>query len=378
MIGIDLRYMNPIGGIPTAGVDVFVVELLEGFIKMGKQREIKLICYPHQNGTIRNLFPEYELVEVSTVVQQIAGLLTGGRIRGIGTLKRMKAYNKKMEKIGFDLIWFPYGTPDSTLQLQTPSVCTVHDLIMYHEEMAKGIDNGYGAMLQNSSHIITISDFVKQDIHCSFPSLDRPVTVIPNAVKVDISEQEQVAELEGRAYILDINAYQERKNAVTLLKAYATIADKIKQDLVFCGGWKQEGYYEKLEKMIEELGLQQRVHRFCSIPMAQRNWLLANADLFVTPSLSEGFGRTPVEAAICGIPVISSVSDSLQEATMGLLHYYQDATDEAELATLMLQVLQTPQKKEELEQISCKLQTEYAPFRMAEKYWEIFQKVMHG
>ena len=63
----------------------------------------------------------------------------------------------------------------------------------------------------------------------------------------------------------------------------------------------------------------------------ERNWLLTNAALFVTPSLFEGFGRTPVEAAICRIPVISTKETSLFEATQGLCSYVENPTDEKEL-----------------------------------------------
>ena len=97
----------------------------------------------------------------------------------------------------------------------------------------------------------------------------------------------------------------------------------------------------------------------------------------MTPSLKEGFGRTPVEAAICKIPVISSTCDSLQEATQGVVQYYQNARRVQERSDVMLQSIKNPPKEEMLEEISRKLTDIYKPVRLAEKYWSVFQKVLN-
>ncbi|HQN23066.1 MAG TPA: glycosyltransferase [Thermotogota bacterium] len=47
----------------------------------------------------------------------------------------------------------------------------------------------------------------------------------------------------------------------------------------------------------------------------QRNTLYQNAALFVSPSLCEGFGITPIEAALFGVPVITTRETSIPEAT---------------------------------------------------------------
>ena len=123
---------------------------------------------------------------------------------------------------------------------------------------------------------------------------------------------------------------------------------------------------------IEQNNLKNRVKLFIRIPTANRNWLLKNAKLFVTPSLYEGFGRTPVEAAMCRVSVISTKETSLFDATMGLVNYVENAKDENELADLILEKITNPDSNDKLSEIAYKLKSEYTPKNCAEKYWDIF------
>ena len=129
-----------------------------------------------------------------------------------------------------------------------------------------------------------------------------------------------------------------------------------------------------LHEFITKNNLNSRVKTFFRVSDEERNWLLTHASLFVTPSLFEGFGRTPVEAAICKIPVISTKETSLFEATMGLCNYVENAKDEKELASLMLKKLTNPDSNKKLSEIAQKLQANYEPMNLAKKYIELFEK----
>ena len=143
---------------------------------------------------------------------------------------------------------------------------------------------------------------------------------------------------------------------------------------MFCGGYKEESVWNEMQKYIQDNQLSSRVKLLFRVKDEERNWLLANAALFATPSLFEGFGRTPVEAAICKVPVISTKETSLFEATQGLCNYVKNATDEKEFAELMLNIIENPPKEKRLEEIAKKLACIYQAENCAKKYMQAFQE----
>lgn len=117
--------------------------------------------------------------------------------------------------------------------------------------------------------------------------------------------------LPGR-FILHVGTLEPRKNLETLLHAYARLPQRPAVRLALVGGrgWQTGPIFA----LIEALGLQQDVWLpgYVSneaLPM----WYNA-ADLFVYPSLYEGFGLPILEAMACGLPVIASDTTSLPEA----------------------------------------------------------------
>jgi glycosyltransferase involved in cell wall biosynthesis len=92
-----------------------------------------------------------------------------------------------------------------------------------------------------------------------------------------------------------------------------------------------------------------------------------NIKMFIPSSLYEGFGYTPIEAAMCGCPVISSIQEALPDSTQGLLNYYHPAMDADVLANKILAVLENPPAQETLLRIAETYKKLYAPIRQVEK-----------
>jgi glycosyltransferase involved in cell wall biosynthesis len=165
------------------------------------------------------------------------------------------------------------------------------------------------------------------------------------------------------------------KNNITLVKAFHRIEDRIPHHLIFVGGWGEAS--QEIQNFIVTNRLEDRVEIKNSLSEGERNFLYRNAALFVSPSLHEGFGMTPVEAMMAQTPVITSTETSLPEATQGLAHYYKPALDDKALAQAILQVLASKASAEQLSQKAEQLTAAYNYLTIAKEYDAFLKGVLN-
>jgi glycosyltransferase involved in cell wall biosynthesis len=138
-------------------------------------------------------------------------------------------------------------------------------------------------------------------------------------------------------FILGLGTLQPRKNFIHLIEAFADLRFAICDlHLVIAGG---KGWlYEEIFATVEQLGLEEKVIFPGFVADEHLPAIYNLADLFVFPSLYEGFGLPPLEALACGTPVITSDASSLPEV-VGEAGLMVEATDVEALAEAMKQVL---------------------------------------
>ena len=113
-------------------------------------------------------------------------------------------------------------------------------------------------------------------------------------------------------FILDVSRLEPHKNVGTLIKAYTIARDKgVRHKLVLVG--KNSGNYETLRALATSLGYGDDIFFMTYATDEELNALYAGADLFVFPSLNEGFGLPLVEAMSMGVPIITSNTTALPE-----------------------------------------------------------------
>ena len=113
-------------------------------------------------------------------------------------------------------------------------------------------------------------------------------------------------------YLLYVGMLEPRKNLSTLLQAYANIADKIPDHhLVVVGpkGWMVENILQQTE----QLNISDKVHFTGYVEKIDLPLIYNMADVFIYPSVYEGFGLPVLEAMACGTPVITSNVSSMPE-----------------------------------------------------------------
>ena len=204
------------------------------------------------------------------------------------------------------------------------------------------LDKGYAHSLSKADGIIAISDYVKNTLEKHYQSeCGYKIRLLYEPVDFEMGD-EAVYRPASLPYILSASSILKHKNMFTLVKAFELIADEIPHQLIIVG-CKGNGM-KIINEHIKRSKVEKRILFTDYLEDTQYNWLFNHADLYVTTSLYEGFGRTPLEAMARGIRTIASKETCLPEVTMGLAEYYEPAMDEKKLAEKILEVLEKPVK----------------------------------
>lgn len=115
-----------------------------------------------------------------------------------------------------------------------------------------------------------------------------------------------------KPYILYVGQIQPRKNLIGLMEAFAKMARNDSDlQLVIAGG---HGWLKKeIITKAKEINGANRVHMIGAVPDALLPGLYWNAEVFVLPSLYEGFGMPILEAMSAGCPVVTSSVSCMPE-----------------------------------------------------------------
>ena len=241
-------------------------------------------------------------------------------------------------------------------------VLTIHDLAFLRfpefnfDWFVKKYTGEVKKNAQISKKIIADSKSTKNDIIRFFKINPVKIEVVylaaDNLFKKLLEKEKDISVLKkykiNKKYILSVGTIEPRKNFITLIKAFNLIKQKktgTDYKLVIAGrtGWKSEATYEEREKSPyrEDILFTGRV------PDQDLVQIYNQAELFVYPSLFEGFGLPPLEAMSCGLPVIASSTSSLKEV-VGDAGILISPGDNIELQKQILYILKNKEIKEEL------------------------------
>jgi glycosyltransferase involved in cell wall biosynthesis len=145
-------------------------------------------------------------------------------------------------------------------------------------------------------------------------------------------------------FILWVGQIYPPKNVERLLEAFWCIRDEIPHTLVLAGAtqrWKANRVFQRLQS----LGLQERVQFIGWVLHTDLPVLYNLAELFVLPSLYEGFGIPLLEAMACGCPLLTAKTASPPEV-VGRAGYLVDPLDVNDIAKGMTEVLSNRQMRQ--------------------------------
>lgn len=202
-------------------------------------------------------------------------------------------------------------------------IVTIFDLAFLHfpESFLKKdlwqLTNWTKFSVENADHIVTISNFSKQDITQEYGIDKKKITVaypgFDDQMYQQIKDVNKIQKIQkkyktGQNYIIYIGTIQPRKNLIRLMEAVSRI-ENLNLAVVGKQGWK----YEEVLETPKKLGIKDKVKFTGFVPTEDLPCLLSGAQAFVLPSLYEGFGIPVMEAMACGTPVIVSNVSSLPE-----------------------------------------------------------------
>jgi glycosyltransferase involved in cell wall biosynthesis len=140
---------------------------------------------------------------------------------------------------------------------------------------------------------------------------DRRVAVVPAAPGLrPVAAAGGFARTYGR-FVLHVGGHIPTKNVPRLVAAFSRLADQELRLLLV--GWGAGDQLARTKRAVERFGLGGRVVMLTDLPGPALSDLYANCQLFVFPSLYEGFGMPVLEAMAHGAPVACSVASSLPE-----------------------------------------------------------------
>ncbi len=249
----------------------------------------------------------------------------------------------------FDL----FHSPDFTLppMLGRPAVLTVHDLAFLrtpdcaYPTLRAYLEEVVPRSVRRATRVIAVSENTRRDCIELLGTPPEKVTTILEGVGEEFhppldpaADRSRLSRLGiSEPYILTVATLEPRKNYVRLLHAFALLRSRgVKHRLVIVGrpGWMYEPIYEA----VHQLELTAAV-TFVQPDDQLLAALYGQADVFVFPSLYEGFGIPPLEALACGAPVVCSNTSSLPEVVGGAAVLF-DPTDVEAIADGVTTVLE--------------------------------------
>jgi glycosyltransferase involved in cell wall biosynthesis len=205
-------------------------------------------------------------------------------------------------------------------------VTTIADILFerYPELYSPSERMKFGALFawsaRHSDHIITVSQSSKQDIVEQYHINPEQVSVVYEAPRREFRPMNAQDCREALAkdydvrspFILYVGRINARKNLERLVEAFSVVSSKgFAHQLVIVG--KQDWLASRVVEKVHTLSLESKVRFVGYVPNDHLPVFYNAAEVFVYPSICEGFGIPLVEAMACGIPVVTSYGSSLQE-----------------------------------------------------------------
>lgn len=371
-IGIDARMLH------KAGIRRYTTELIYNLSEIDPDNQYCLYLPPQ--GEIHDIAPlnaNFEPVYLNAP---------------LFSLKEQFLFVSHIKKSKLDLLHttFDFGAP---LWPVKNVVVTVHDVFFgpgtffrnYKTKMMYQILTRYS--VKKSTAIIVVSEFIKKKLLHYIPLNDKKIkniTVIPNGIGSEFKSSAPQEELQyirkkygfNRKYLLCVGSFASRiKNLPRILEAYSRLPESILANFQLIIAGEFFSRVPEASAVIKKLEAHNSVLCLGYVPDEDLPALYRHAEVFVFPSLHEGFGIPIVEAMASGTPVITSNTSAMPEIA-GNAAIFVDPYNVKEISERMAEILMNENLRDMLTERGFAQAQKYSWHKTAQKTLEVYQSVM--
>ncbi len=370
-IGVDCRELRSY----RTGIGRILLELLRQ--AKAYQKDFVFILFGNQRTNFLSspdVFEDYEKVIIKE-----KWTLWWDQIQLKNAIKRNKV----------DLFFSPYYKMPLMAKIKT--VISVFDvtylLVKPYSDYLRNrlyIKNFIKIAAKKAKKIITISNHTKNDLRTVLNLPEEKIEVSYPGISPEFRRVEDKKRIESlkkkygiqKKYILYVGNFMPHKNLKSLIDAYHLLPDGLREEylLVLCGG--ELGNLELSARKGKLSGLPSIIS-VGQVADEDLPSLYSRAELFVFPSLYEGFGFPPLEAMACGCPVASSHSSSLPEVLGDAAHFFNPYKIE-EISRAMKLLLENEGLRESFRRKGLERAKLYTSKRMAEEFLSLFKSTLES
>jgi glycosyltransferase involved in cell wall biosynthesis len=359
------------------GTQSFLLQLYQALLQQYPQLDIYMGAY--YTDRIQAAFP---LLPPANILPYKS--LRPAALRFIRDIPRL------LKEHAFDFAHFQYIAPWPVQGCKY--IVTLHDVLFKDFPSAfpwgfrQSRNKLFGGSIKRAAIKTTVSTYAKERIIHHYGVPDKELHLVPNAIPslatnhIDKATARQ--QIKGRfgigQFILYVSRMEPRKNHLLLLRSWLELG--LYQQgiaLVFIGS-RQDAKGSKsaaLFKAMQQLPVDATpfFHHIEQVDGETLSLFLQAACLFVYPSLAEGFGIPPLEAAVAQTPVLCSQTTAMQDFSFfgnGLF----DPHNKQELKDKMEAMLQRPPSETELATIAQQVHQQYAPARSATIFYNLLNQ----
>lgn len=292
---------------------------------------------------------------------------------------------RALKKYKADVFFSPDGYMSLTSQVKQVGV--IHDLNFEHhpEDLPKSariyLKKYFPLFAKKAKHILTVSNYSKQDIVSTYGVSGDKITVAYNGIgdfffPISESKKDDVRRkfTQGNEYFIFVGALHPRKNVVRLFNAFDQFKRENKNNIQLLIVGEKYWWNEEIQHTFEALTHKQDIVFTGHVQSTELNDLYGAALALTFVSYFEGFGIPLVEAMKCEIPIIASNATCLPEVA-GEAAIYIDPYSVDEIANAMNAIATNPILRLQLVHKGKERCKAFSWDITSQKAWETIEKV---